>query len=104
MTAARTDIFPKPKAASLYDAFPGGSLAGHGAPQTGSVYQHHQYFDERRGKLSAANYGGTSGRHICSVRPNAARTLSCIASLIVGCGKTVPISSASVVSNVLPIV
>ena len=42
--------------------------------------------------------------HMCNWRPYAASTLSCIISDRVGCGKTVSISSASVVSSVLPIV
>ena len=42
------------------------------------------------------------GNQMWIARPYAARTLSCIDSLIVGCGKTVCISSASVVSRVLP--
>jgi hypothetical protein len=37
---------------------------------------------------------------ICSARPYAASTASCIVSLIVGCGNTVAISSASVLSSV----
>jgi hypothetical protein len=46
----------------------------------------------------------TARRQKCSARPYAASTASCIVSLIVGCGNTVFISSASVLSSVRAIV
>ncbi len=70
-----------------------------------------QRFRDRRGRASPLLRGRRHRHQQCGkphqmwiTRPYAASTLSCIVSLIVGCGKTVSISSASVSSPVLAVV